>query len=1440
MNLTKSFKSAQFATLWAFLGLAAIPLPANALTIYGSVIFSSDNTVYPPGIYEFDTTGPQSLIPVAGGENIMSQGGGAYANGRYYSIYVDKSTYNVYDTDTWALVQSLPMSNAALDMTYDPSDGNIYGCFNNSGIPELGILDTSTGKNSSIGTFRIPPVALMSDASGRLFSIGMDGTLYSVNKSNASITAIGQTGVQPYTTQSAIIDTKSGKCYWAASKDDLTSGLYEVNLTNGQATLLYDFPSDQEITGLFILPEIPALAPGKVVGLTANFNGAASTGTVTFTMPSSTASGSALTGELTWEMTFNDSQTITKTATAGEAVTQPVTLQPGEYKISVTVSNTEGEGAKTTITHFIGNDTPMPVTGLLLEKTTANELKLTWTKPSGGIHNGYVDANALRYKVVRYPGNTVVAASTHETAITDNIEATRLSAYYYVVTAEANGIASEEVSSNRITMGPAKEIPYSEDFSSTIQFNNLMITDANADGQTWHQNLASECAEYPGQGKIDADDWIVTPPLALDGQSNYRLKFDVCSYSADPHRIEARLGNLPNIKDLTTEVLPATEITNPWNWTTITMNFHVDNQGDYYIGLHMTSMPNTGSLSLDNLSVERIGSSLAPDAPTKLSAVAYDKGATGATISLTAPETAINGSALSTPVEVKLYRNDVLIKTFNNVTAGQTLTYEDNDGQEGTNTYSATAENDYGIGETASVVVYLGIDKPSAVKNISVEETENGHVTISWDAPTEGVNGGYIDPSELTYTVKRNGWKEISTGTRVLYAEDLVEEALNSQALVEYFVTATSKAGNGDEAKSPAIVVGKPYETPFKESFANAIAKYYPWNTLPLGLRSSWYPDGDYKFTSQDGDNGIVAVSCYSDHPEEIRLVSPKVRIGNTVNPELEFYIAHSDIADNLDVEVIADGQYTEVVKTIPLNSTGKLSWNRVTVSLKPYTGYKAIQLALATRNVGEKDQLYVDNISITDNLDNNLAAGKLELPLRMTAGRPAKVKATVTNVGHNNAESYTVNLYSGEELLASSEEPLLASGASSTTELSFVPSAAHESGMPIHFEVEFEKDQNPANNKSDEILAPIDIEELPVVDFLSGTTKDNTIVLSWDEPDTSDSYLETTTDDFESYASFTTSEIGDWTPVEGDPTYANGMEFTNSNGEWIIFPNGIGYLNTAFTVVDLSEIPNAKQSDGWSSVSGNKFLLTAYASSGGSSQMPYTGDYLVSPRLHGSEQTITINAKSLNYNNWGLETIEILASSTDSQISSFTLVESVTDVPTEWTRYRFTLPEGTLYFAIHSKTTVTALFLDDISYTSQNAKELNYEVTGYNVYRDNKRLNKELLTERRFTDTTAESDKDYRYSVSAVYDEGESALSTPVTINMSGISEIVENNPFRIVTTKGSIIVENCARLNISLYSADGKAIRNTIGEDTTILPVHSGFYILAINGRSFKVAVP
>ena len=87
------------------------------------------------------------------------------------------------------------------------------------------------------------------------------------------------------------------------------------------------------------------------------------------------------------------------------------------------------------------------------------------------------------------------------------------------------------------------------------------------------------------------------------------------------------------------------------------------------------------------------------------------------------------------------------------------------------------------IGESPKIDtnLYIGQDTPKAVLNLKASREGNTN-TVSWAVPTETVNGGYMNPENVTYRIERTpGDTVLETaflGTK--YTEDLTAEYITA------------------------------------------------------------------------------------------------------------------------------------------------------------------------------------------------------------------------------------------------------------------------------------------------------------------------------------------------------------------------------------------------------------------------------------------------------------------------------------------------------------------------------------------------------------------------------------------------------------------------------------------------------------------------------------
>ena len=412
-------------------------------------------------------------------------------------------------------------------------------------------------------------------------------------------------------------------------------------------------------------------------------------------------------------------------------------------------------------------------------------------------------------------------------------------------------------------------------------------------------------------------------------------------------------------------------------------------------------------------------------------------------------------------------------------------------------------------------------------------------------------------------------------------------------------------------------------------------------------------------------------------------------------------------------------------------------------------TGY--YMFAIHAISDADRWQLFVDNVAVTANIDNDLAIA-LSAPATVKAGQKAAATATVTNAGATAAQNFVVSITQGNDALLNQIVPEeLAPGAQLTFTVE-VPTTIFDAENQLDFvaNVSYEADENENNNAAE---ATTVIEANNVSTPLNMTAEGavgGTIQVDWQAPEVPEVYTEDfeNTDVFPEFdlggitSSVHNGALGDWTlyDANGTPTYGyNGVTVPNigSPMAWIVFAPNSPHIS-----VNLMEtqVPH----------SGVQALASYCVTSGA------TDHWLISPELTGEAQTISFYARELT-DQYGAETFEVLASTTDNVSTCFTAVQSMSSSSTEWAEYTAELPEGTKYFAIrHTSNDIFALFIDDI--TCKTATPPTGTVPdAYNIYLDGELVATVDGDVNTYTIEGVEPG-DYVCSVTAVYGDTESA----------------------------------------------------------------------------------
>lgn len=123
-----------------------------------------------------------------------------------------------------------------------------------------------------------------------------------------------------------------------------------------------------------------------------------------------------------------------------------------------------------------------------------------------------------------------------------------------------------------------------------------------------------------------------------------------------------------------------------------------------------------------------------------------------------------------------------------------------------------TLSNGYGDGPTIYRTFHAGYDLPDAPTNIHLSY-EDLTTTLTWDAPTKGINGAPIDSENITYKVIRYPYE-------VVVAENLKDRVFvetHPEDMTRYVYTVTSMYGEqeGGWGYSNNLIIGTPLNPPY-------------------------------------------------------------------------------------------------------------------------------------------------------------------------------------------------------------------------------------------------------------------------------------------------------------------------------------------------------------------------------------------------------------------------------------------------------------------------------------------------------------------------------------------------------------------------------------------------------------------------------------------------
>lgn len=1414
----------------------SFPLPTSAgnlnrtsgrpLVIYGNVQYSTSSR---QGIWQVGADG--TFTPVLPERISNGYNASVVVDGVYHLFYtlsfagITAQMYVTRDAKTWESVpHTAKITEATMPYALCTDGSVVYGQYYDKTNDKwkYGKLSLTNLTWTDISDCAAQWNGMAYGNDNNIYAVDMTGKVLRVVPATGAATELASTGITPYYATGATIDSATGRMFWTVKTEAGQAYLYEINTTTGAATRLAEFPQKDQVCGIFVPFIAEDDAPAAVSNLKAEFAGGKLAGKVTFTCPTSTYAGTAATGALTYKVIANKEVVATGQTACGANVSADVTAdKPGDVTYTVLVANTVGDGPESKVTAFAGGAYPKaPAT---VSAAFVNEkFNVEWSAVTKSLNGADLDVSKVTYKVTRYPGEVVVAAAATTTSLVDNFNVPEDKAeYYYTVSANYEGMTSEAAESNKIKMGYAA-LPYVQPFDDASSLDEFTILDVNNDGKQWmHSTDEGGTLRIQWNKEMNMDDWAITPQFKLKAGKKYKVSMGIKTKSYE-EKIEVKAGNAPTVEGMTITVIEAKGYKSSSAFTEISGEFTVPTTGVYHIGLHGCSEKDRYYLYVDNLRIEEVLESDVPAKIADLTVTPASDGSTKAVVAGKAPTTTIGGTALTALAKIEINRDNALVHTIENPAPGASFTWNDDAiPAAGEHTWSVIAYNDKGAGDVASVTAYIGYNKPSAPANVTMTETQNGKVHVAWNAVTTDISGNTLPAGNVKYRVVNASDVTKVYQDNIEGTEADITILTSGQNFAQVAVFAFNGAGNSEGSVGPFMAVGTPYTLPYVESFAGATLKYILGTQKVSGNGVTWnlQKDGGLGINSVDNDNGYIS-GKFTALNDAAMLFTGKIDLAGVNSPAFSFYTYNvyngtNPDANELDVKIREVGTDTwTVLKHGTVNDlcNGDTSaWRQVKVGLDAYKG-KKVQIGIQGTC---KYYVYVmiDKIQVSENLAHNLGVASISAPKTVKPNTEFNISAEIENRGANAASEYTVEFYRDDasEPFKTVAGVAVAPGASvavsAPATLGFTDDDAEAN---FHAVVKYTQDLDNSDNTSKTVTVKRVYSRNPAPTNLQGSFANNVVTLTWEVPAISNNAA---TLDLEDLPSWENQDVDGWTFLDIDQKPRGGFQ-------GLVIPNNATQSKGSFFVFEQGGDFNAS----YAAHSGVKFFASLFNYDG--SQVD---DWLISPQLDGSAQTIKFWAKS--YSSSYPEVMEVLYSATDKNTASFTSAKVVSSVPAAWTEYTVDVPAGTKYFAVRNNgTDKFMLMLDDFTFKAQPAN-----VTGYNIYRDGVKLNDTPVANNSYTDN-APVEGTHRYDVTAVYSDGEE--SAPVYTSVTSSVGMIEEG-ISVAAGNGFITVSGAEGKNVSIAGVNGVELFNGVPSALLRVEALPGVYIVRVANGTVKVIV-
>jgi len=291
----------------------------------------------------------------------------------------------------------------------------------------------------------------------------------------------------------------------------------------------------------------------------------------------------------------------------------------------------------------------------------------------------------------------------------------------------------------------------------------------------------------------------------------------------------------------------------------------------------------------------------APERVSNVTLVPDSNGALSAVLSWTNPVNDYNGNALNGTITIEVTNATTGEKAIiEGCQPGQTMQRTIHVSEAGMYAMSITAVNPAGASLEQRAEAWIGHDVPAAPSNAlaTLSYTELLVNDLSWDAPTAGAHGGYIDMASLKYDIVR-------TNDNKVIAQDLTStshsdvELLDNLTRYNYQIIAKNADGVGEAAQTNDLVNGPAVDCPFISPFNSWEESGQYWTVLDAngdGYPFVWYNDYMNMF-GQGYDKGYYIYQTNESFYANDFIVSPPINFTEGHEYKITATVSNDDIA---------------------------------------------------------------------------------------------------------------------------------------------------------------------------------------------------------------------------------------------------------------------------------------------------------------------------------------------------------------------------------------------------------------------------------------------------------------------------------------------------------------------------------------------------------------